>query len=588
MPVVFSQQFRPIVIGAILFFACLICYAVASLNFPRQFNLDNTYNYAATSYIAKHHKMPVVSAFDESIQFTSIGTTRSLRPPLTFIVSALAENVFDGVIENRISRQRLGSALIGALTVTAIFAGFWIAFNHLGLATFGAATVAVLPKFVFLASCNNDDIGAIFSVSALFAAVLALIRHGHKTWVLISLATSIGLVFQTKFTAWLVLPWFGLLCFFLLKPVWKSVLRRSILLALVLLASGGWWPVFNMVNYGFDDPTAFHHAIDIQRLLNQGDPNREGYAAEGTGVVDLLTNHDEFINKTLKSFVGYLEWLELEMSTSTYLFYGTIFLIGIIGVALRSRAALKEAEFVEPLILIMILSQCLFYLHHNLVRDIQPQARYLLPIIMPLTYLFLRALQQVASTSIVTRVRAKEYHFHTIAVTVLTILMFLTYYATLRDYIRPSYVAVPHLTRLGQASGVDIRNDLLIEDTSSISYSYVNESLEIRRTDLNRANLTLDSGVCELLPVNAVITMSVQSQTSGGLYLRIDRNNSKTYDNVYWRGLPVGRSLVVFIVDASECTGIQLGLTKNAHKVSLKDIQISELRIHRYGRPISH
>jgi len=56
-----------------MFLLSLTYYGYAAFNFPVLFNVDNNVNYEATSYIAKHHKIPVVAAEDKEIYFTQIG-----------------------------------------------------------------------------------------------------------------------------------------------------------------------------------------------------------------------------------------------------------------------------------------------------------------------------------------------------------------------------------------------------------------------------------------------------------------------------------------------------------------------------------
>jgi hypothetical protein len=132
-------------LSLVLFVISTDYYTHAVLTFPVLFNVDNQLNYAATEYLAEHRKIPVVKAGDPEILFTEIGITGSLRPPFTFIVSAVASKLTANIVDHRITRQRLGSPLIGALTVVVVFAGFWLAFNYIGLALLGATAIGLLP-----------------------------------------------------------------------------------------------------------------------------------------------------------------------------------------------------------------------------------------------------------------------------------------------------------------------------------------------------------------------------------------------------------------------------------------------------------
>ncbi len=590
MPKTVKYLHRPILIGTLLFIVSLVYYANAAVNFPTVFNLDNHLNHAATRYLVEHHKLPVVSADNADITFSEIGTTRSLRPPFTYIVSAIVAELAGGHVESQILQQRLGASLIGALTVLVIFVGFYVAFNHTGLAMFGALAIGSLPKFVFLASCNNDDIGAIFSASLLFSSVLALVRYGSKTWVLIALALSCGFVLQTKYSAWLTLPWLIGFSLILLKPVWRKLLRLLPVLLLVGVLAGGWWLAFNMINYGVTDPTALVHAAELQSELSDLKPNSQGYRSSGVSAFDLLSNRDQFLSKSYKSFIGYLEWLELEMGLSAYLFYGMLFLVGFIGVAFafasKEPSPRKELFYLDIVVVLMIVSQCLFYLHHNLVRDIQPQARYLLPIVMPLMYLFLRAVEHAPNSVVTLGLGSRTYGFKSVASAGLIVTCVLVHMVTMTTSITPAYAARPFHSTVTSPKRFDIQKSFNIVSASDMAYEYREGKLALQRTGNGVPTLTLDSSFCELLPLNALITLNVSSLSKGGITLRLDKNKQGRYDNIVWRSFSAGRSAAIISISSEGCTGAKITLAKRTNKITLDSLQISELKIHTHGKPI--
>lgn len=580
------QMLRLTLIAAIIFIAALVFYVYAALNLPTLFNLDNQNNYAATRYISEHYKIPVVEIGDEDITFTEIGTTRSLRPPFTYIVSALVANFTTNFVDDSVLRLRLGSPLLGALTITIIFTGFYLAFSHIGLALFGSLSIALLPKFVFLASSNNDDIGAILSVSVLFTSVLGAIKYRNNIWPLIALAFSFGLVLQTKYTAWLTLPWFGLVCIFLVKPIWHKVFKVLPLLVLVFIAAGGWWVIFNIANYGIDDPTALRHASEIQRSLNSIEPNQQGYASEGVGVLDLLSNHDQFLSKSYRSLIGYLEWLELDLSKSTYFFYGIIFLVGVIAVTLQRPAAHKKTSYLDYLILMMLLSQLMFYLHHNWLRDIQPQARYVLPMIMPLVYLFLRWIDQIPSKAIQLTINERTFTSQTVLSFALCLLSAIIFHYSWAQHITPIYQTKPYFTSINNVQEIDINGVFSVISSSSTTYEFIDNSFKIERTSLEPSTLELDESLCKTLPINAVILVDVFASTKGSFSLGLEQRNSQRYNNIIWHPFPAGNSTASLSLNSLNCTGAKITLSKNTYGLSLSNLRIGELKIHQHGKPI--
>lgn len=577
---------RPMLIGVVLFAISMVYYTHAALTFPVLFNLDNHLNYAATEYLTEHRKIPVVAADDPEILFTEIGTTRSLRPPFTFIVSAVASHLTADIIGHSITRQRLGSPLIAALTVVVMFVGFWLAFNHIGLALLGATTIGLLPKFVFLASCNNDDIGAVLSVSLLFTSVLALRRYQAKVPVLIALAFSFGLVLQTKFTAWLVLPWFGVFCLILLRSNWRLIIKLSPLLISVFIFAGGWWVIFNMANYGFADPSAIAHAVKLQTALSSIQANSQGYLSTGVGLGDLLSNHDQFLSNSFRSLIGYLQWIDLTVGTPAYLFYGLLFLIGFVGPAFRTRSATGQPAYIDYVIIILLLSQCIFYLHHNLVRDIQPQARYVLPLIMPMVYLFLRQIEQLQPNLITLQLGGRKYSSQSLLCAVLIGVCLLLHLLTMQRYVLPVFNVKAHFTSLKKPQKHELHDAFDILSSNGLSYQFIGNRLKLQRQAVGASSLTLSPHFCDQLPLNALITMNVQSVTKGGLNLHIDRHNQSSYDSVYWRSLPIGKSIAIFTINSKNCSGVRISLSPNTFQLTLDKLEISEMKIHQYGKPI--
>ncbi len=579
--------FNPPLLGGLLFVGFLIYYVHAALSFPTLFNVDNHLNHAATRYISEHLKLPVIHDVENrEIEFSKDGATRLLRPPFTYIVSAAVAKASEGMVESNIRKQRLGAALLGALTVLTVFVGFQLAFQQVSLSTLGATAIGLLPKFVFLSSCNNDDIGAIFSVSLLFASVLALRRYGASTKVLFALAFSLGLVLQTKYTAWLVLPWFALYSAVLLSGCWQRLLKLMPLLLLVFIASGGWWLIFNMANYGLNDPTALRHAAELQREITGQEPNQTGYASTGVSYAGLLLNHDQFLSKSYKSFIGYLEWIELDIGAASYTFYGLLMLLGLGFAIFRVRANWRNRQYFELIILLMITSQFLFYVHHNWARDIQPQARYVLPIIVPLLYLFTELLRRVPNSLIELVVSGKRLGFRVLSTFGLLFICLCVHVTTFANYVVPSYIQEHYQTSLKQTA--TFAGDYFVTKAPSdaVSFGQNQGSVILRRVGTTPAELLLNSDFCDSLPKNSLISIHIFSPAKGGLHLRVDVNGHGDYDKISWKPVIEGDSVVNFAANSQQCSRAKLTLAKGTYELVIKQITISELRINQHSRPI--
>lgn len=568
-----------------IFLTSLIYYGALSLSFPPLFNVDNYENYAATRYLAEHVSIPVVDSSNEEIYFTELGTTRLLRPPFTFIVSAAVFRATTWFSDDEITRLRLGSPIIAAFTLVVIFLGFYVAFSSVGLAFLGASAIALLPRFVFLATCNNDDIGAIFSVSVLFSAVLALRRYGARFWPLVLVAGAIGFVLQTKYTAWLVLPWFFAYLVILLKQEWRRVLRLLPALLLVLIASGGWWPIFNMVHYGVNDPSALGHASQLQAELGSLEAYR-GYRTLGVGIVDMLGNYDGFLNKSYRSLVGYLEWIKLDVGTAAYLLYGGMLIVGFSSVIFISREQLRRRAYLECFIVLIVVSQCFFFLHHNLVRDVQPQGRYILPTMTLGIYLFLRAIKLVPNSFLNFRVGSREYGTRAIVVASMVTLIMFMHLNVMSNIVRPAYASQAYFSKLEPSVDYALDTILDLSSTKSVNAVKSDTGVEISRVARDLASISLTDKFCKMLPINALISLEVSSGSVGSLTFRFNSENSRVFDDVYWQSFTAGTSWVNFSLSKTHCGDAKLSLGKNTHLITIHSLKIAELKVHKYGKPI--
>ena len=378
----------------------LLFYLLNAATIPTRFSVDDHLNYAATLALAEQHRLPVIRVdtlenLSPRIQFSNVGATRSLRPPLTYIASAALYEIAEPLVEQRAFRVRLGSVVLGALTVGLIFASAYLISQHLGLALAAAVVIGVSPRFVILASTNNDDIGAIFSVAALLFSALLVMCSNAGIRALFIFAVASGLALESKYTAWLCLPWFVLYITPAIWRHWRRVIRWIPAIIICVIVAGGWWPLWNMYHYGWSDPSGLHNAAAIQMYLTDGVANQRGYWSRGVGLVDLLSNYQSFLSTSLASMVGYLAWIDVSPIDAVYWFYGVLFAAAMAFCSYRAFCVRDWLATISVGSVIMLFG---FFLHHNLLRDVQPDGRYLMPVLLPLGIIFISSLGAASRT----------------------------------------------------------------------------------------------------------------------------------------------------------------------------------------------
>ncbi|GAA6139007.1 hypothetical protein NBRC116583_27540 [Arenicella sp. 4NH20-0111] len=577
------------VVGGGLFFVFFLgyyCYLAAS--FPSEFNVDNHLNVSATRYLVDNHTLPIVEAEQSDISFSNLGTTRSLRPPLTYITSAIIYGATASFIESDETKMRLGSAFLGAITIAIIFIGYFVFLESLWLSILGALLIGLLPRYVFLATCNNDDIGAIFSGSLLICSMLCVHKVGATKLVIGLFAFAIGLVLQTKFTAWLLIPWIGV---FLLLTCWfrrPTSLRLShfVTALSMFFIAGGWWPVFNMVNYGLADPTAMKQAASIQMSMNGGYATDRGYWSLGISSIDLLLNRDDFLVTSFRSFVGHLSWIELDVGDWSYWFYGLVFTFALLFGVWAILEKNGGERLIVLIVMAMIISQFCFYLHHNLARDVQPQARYILPIIMALVVLFLMLLKRVPSDAARLFVGSLRLSGVEMTALLMMLLTVMCHFLTMRLAVLPSYQAHPYYMSLLNKQSFPLKDLFQIERLSGVDASFDGQHMMLTRKAPGDIEAYFDDGLCKILRSNARVDLRVQSRMSGDLSFKIYRKYRDSKPLVYWHEFSGGDQLISIFVKADECLSVGISLGRTTNFIRILSLEVQPIRVHAYSMPI--
>jgi len=354
-----------------------------------------------TAFIAGHGRLARLPEDEGELYFTPYGGTRASRPPLSYLVSALIITLAGKDISNpeapefRIAARK-GSALLVALAVMVLFQAFRLYCGSTPAGMLLAVIVGLMPQWAFIGSYNNDDSAALVAGALVLYSLIRLYRS-RLTWSNAAwLGFAAGIAILSKPTAWLLLPMLALSTLLLARITVRDWFKKAALALLILILAGGWWPLWNMVHLGWNDPV---QAKVVQRLatrhLRLNHDLTYSYSDKGVSATDLvLHNYNNFLTKTFVSTIGNLDWLRIRVGSLQYGCYGVLFLLGFIRLLLltgtpkgQDTVAGRQRLF-GLLLLLGLLTQLGGYLLVNLYNDIQEQGKYLLPalglILLPL------------------------------------------------------------------------------------------------------------------------------------------------------------------------------------------------------------
>ena len=403
------------IIGSILFAFFLSYFSFTAYHLPMHAGPDYQFSRAASDFYYQYNRMATVDEDEDKMVFSAYGNTRLLRPPLGFYLPAQIAKL---PIINSVDRYfayRLGNALLGALTVLLCFLAIRLYFQSNSYAVFAALCVGLMPQFTFYASYLNDDMVALFGASFTAYAMVRVLKCGDTKWSLFLFAAAVGLTIISKQTAWI---FFGaailFYCFFILKPN-SHFLSKHLFMGVIFIATGGWWLLFNMYHYGWNDPVLSKVSQALVQKYATYNLSEFGFSAKhGIEMKHLLIlNFMNFIGASYQAVVGHLDWLKLRVGSLQYGFY--LWMVCAIALNLicllidtgklfvKNNAPDLDKDSTELKIIIgfqwimysAIIIQVLIYTWHNVYQDIQIQGKYLMPVLIPLLILAFSFVQRV-------------------------------------------------------------------------------------------------------------------------------------------------------------------------------------------------
>ena len=594
------QSRRAVAVGVVLFVVFALYYLFAARYLPAGAGPDEAIHFNVTHFIAKHHRLPVLPQDQEQLRFTAYGTTRALRPPLSYIVSAIAAKASAVTGASLELSLRLGSVLLCSAAILVAFIALTLYFNSLWMGVVGAALMGLMPQYAFLASYNNDDSAAIFSVSLAVLSMVLILHKGLGLRTAALMGLSIGLIIVSKFTAWLSLPFLAI--FLVTQLIHKQRDLPGLLFALFVTSviGGGWWILFNMYHYGINDPLQFHITRQmIDQYAQLPDVLNKGFAARGFGLKDLLLrNQGGFITESFKAVVGNLDWVRLPVGKLQYGLYLIVFGIGLTGFAIRLVLAsvvssinfkpqTQDNHFsFETLLFVLICFQVFMFTWTNVYNDVQIQGRYLIPVLLPMLILFCASLMALGKTSVmalenwfwpgVTRIQLNL--LHVLGVIALTLIVGVHINA-LVSYVLPFYYPQPRNFDVQKFREWDVTESIAVTRAKDLNMRVTDEGLEL---DIQGPNawIIMPHGFCGLFGKrNSIVRVRMWADRAGTAQLYINDGNGYREQLSFRAKFEKGENALVFAVGTEACRTVRFDPMNGSGRAVIREMAAAPLLV---------
>jgi 4-amino-4-deoxy-L-arabinose transferase-like glycosyltransferase len=395
---------------AVIVAAYLIIGGLFAVRMPAWQTPDEPAHYNVTRQMVQTGRIPVFEQGDWQPGFNPIGpkdrdvavdrlTYEDHQPPLFY---ALAAPVY-GLSGGQLVPMRLFSLLVGALTI--VFAYFTVATifpQHLYLAAFAAAFVALLPQHLFMMSGFNNDSLSEAMLALVVWLSMRLIRDGERASnrQVVTLAIIAGLCFWVKATAYLALP-VALFALWRANKSLREALPGIVRFAAVACLIGLPWWIHNVQAYGGLD----FLGLTRHNIVVAGQPATADAIAQ-SGFGGLMA---QLLRTAFQSFWGQFGWMAIPLNDGLYLaLLGLTFVSAALFMAwwvhgrsanrrLRGQTQTKTgADIHSPylvlteaqnrqltLLALLALLTLLAFIWYNL-QFVQHQGRYLYPALIPI------------------------------------------------------------------------------------------------------------------------------------------------------------------------------------------------------------
>ena len=598
-------------VTATVFFAW---YALTAATLPAGAGPDHVAHMEAAQFLFEYGRLAVIPEDEDKLNYTVYGSTRTLRPPLTYLVAAAiarlnppeAKEIVvppqgDFATAYRAALQpafRLASALLSALAVAATALALWWIFGSLRVALAGASLIGLMPQFAFIASYTNDDAGALFAAGMAFLAIALLYRRGLNGAIAALTGIAAGLLILSKPTAWLLLPTLALAVGLFARASARRMGGYALIALFTMVLGGGWWLLFNISHYGLGDPTARQTAAALGERHRQLAPSAiRSFADKGAGFRELiLDNFDGFWPRTIKSTIGKLDWLRLNVGPLQYGFYISIFVIALGYFLLRvlytlvliPRHGWAAPDWrrlgLEGVLFFAVIFQFTMFTWRNIHTEIQLQGRYLLPALPAIIILFLAAVQKgaaIASRWLETGHRPRTLLTSRGLLPLTAVLLALVaagiHVHALKRYVIPFYWPFPYSLSVWNFTplAVDRSRIRIINDVADLRTDGTRIQLEATGTD---PSFIIVSAGCHA-PGNLLIKIGIQAQQADIFQLFVDRGQGFSERDAVSRRYRAGKNELLFAIDGRGCGHLRLDPATRAGPVDITDIAMAKLNV---------
>lgn len=400
---------------------CFFTYLLWAGTMPFDSGPDEAMRFQIADFIYDHGYLP--TGAEVELRDDEWGMSYGFTPILSYIFSSFIMKLVSFVTISPnwlLLAARSVSVLSSTITVIFLIMISKKCFNGLNQWVF-VVFVALLPQFIFISSYVNNDAFAIMTTAIIFYSwILGLEKNWDlKTCVLLGIG--ISLCSLSYYNAYGFI--FASIIIFLvtnLNPLNKNTLTKTMVSGLlitgIIIVLSGWWFLRNYIIHngdilGIRTSAEFCERYAVESLKPS---MRATQLKKGVSLLEMIfqrTFKFNWIDMTYLSFIGRFGQMKILLEEYMYSIYSTFYLIGLVGICfkIKERFVAKKVEIKKntikkvkwkkymlySCIFLTILIPVIISIYYSYTSDYQPQGRYVLPMIIPLSFLLTKGISQI-------------------------------------------------------------------------------------------------------------------------------------------------------------------------------------------------
>lgn len=267
-----------------------------------------------------------------------------------------------------------------------------------------AVLICFLPQVLFIGMYHNNDSLSLAAMSMLLYYMADGRNSGWrlKSCLGFSISVSVGLLSYYTIYGWILIA--GL--YFIITILraddpdkWKKLILKGSLIAGISILLTGWFFVRNAMLY-HGDFLGIKSEADMQTYAKEQGLeiiyDYQSFHDMGYSLKEFLShNNYEFLRMTFQSFIGVFGMMGYFLPDGIYCLYHLLFLCFILlytGTFFHRKRSFDDYLFPASLILSCMITFTL-HLYQSYYRDYQPQGRYIITLIILLSYMGVAGLE---------------------------------------------------------------------------------------------------------------------------------------------------------------------------------------------------